>query len=271
MAERSEPRGNPVHLLLLGRPGAGKTTLRNTILYGCSVGHPGPNAGTIEFDNSPDAVNTINGVPYIVHDTPGLDFNSDASFIKNEFDGNLLNEHCIVVLCIKWNDRLLDADKKVFEIVDSFSNDIWNKVIIALTHSDVLPHNCTEKNKIEKLNAEWHEATKVNIRKFGVPDDTLEQLNICNTSIIGKNCFFQHWLRTFIMKLAGTLSVNVCRHIVSSCIVPSEFVSAVSAVSAVSGASIGAFGGILTFIGCVLGGVVLGVIFVAAYIKLNQC
>ena len=277
MAERSAHSScdKPVHLVMLGRPGAGKTALRNTILYGNSKGHPGPNPGTPEFDNSPDAVNTINGVQYIVRDTPGIDVSSDTSFIKDEIDTNLLNQRCIVVLCIKWSDRILDADRKVLELVNSFSNDIWNKVIIALTHSDLSPNGIEERNENE-FNAEWHEAIKENIRQLDVSDDTLKQLNICNTSKLDKDCFFKDWLETLIMKLAEVLSVKVSEYIVSS------FEKCISGgvVSAFGGISIGtllvkcgitaSLGDILGFVGYAAGGAVLGIIVVAAYIKFHQ-
>ena len=288
MAGKSDPTDydKPIHLVMMGRPYTGKTTLRNTILYGNSKGHPGPNAGTTEFDNSPDAVITINGVDYIVHDTPGIDVNSDTSLFKDEIDANLLNERCIVVLCIKWDDRLLDADRKVLKVVNSFSNDIWNKVIIALTRSDEKPDDIeTDENE---FNEKWHETIKEEIGKLGVSDDTLKQLNICNTSKIGKACFLKDWLEIFVMKLANTLSIKVSEYIVSSyekC--KPDGVVDVSYDNCIPGGVVGAFGGvgiqallvkygitsligIPAFGGCAVGGAVIGVIVVAAYIKFYQ-
>ena len=280
MAERNDPRGynNPVHLMMLGRPGAGKTTLINTILYGNSRGHPGPNAGTINFDNSPNAIVMINGVEYIVHDTPGIDVNADVpSFINDDIHENLLNKRCIVVLCIRWDDRILDADRQVLQVVNSISNDIWNKVIIALTHSDVLP----DGTNVGVFNTQWHEAIKENIRRLGVSDDTLMQLNICNTSMTNKTCCFSDWLTRFIIKFACILSVEVSNQIVSSyekCV--SSYEKTIPAlVGACSGIAIKAFfvngaltslTSIISFVGCTLGGIVVGIIVVAAYFKFYQ-
>ena len=278
MAEGSVSRDcdKPVHLVMIGRPGAGKTSLRNTILYGKSEGHPGSNAGTVEFDNSPDAVIPINGVQYNVHDAPGIDVNHVPSFINDEIDANLLNQRCIFVLCIRFDDRILDADRKVLEVVNSFSNDIWTKVVIALTHSDVLPDGMEKRNEIDTFSAQWHENIKKYIRELGVSDDTLKQLKICNTSRTDKYCFFESWLETFIMKFADILPVQVSEDIVSSYekYIPGGVVGAFGGIAVgkliVKLGITSSLGGIIGFVGYAVGGAVLGVIVVAAYIKLYQ-
>ena len=60
--------GRPLHFLMIGPPGAGKSSLAGVLINGVSKGVDGPDAGTTENIKSTE-VRANNGNTYIVHDT----------------------------------------------------------------------------------------------------------------------------------------------------------------------------------------------------------
>ena len=92
--------GKPLHLLMIGPPGVGKSSLAGVLINGVSEGVDGPDAGTTENIKSTE-VKANNGSTYIVHDTRGLDGNEEQTQRTiDEMKNIIINEKCIIFVCV---------------------------------------------------------------------------------------------------------------------------------------------------------------------------
>ena len=199
--------GRPLHLLMIGPSGVGKSSLAGVLINGVSKGVDGPDIGTTENIKS-TVVSATNGSTYIVHDTRGLDGNKDQTqqTIK-EMKRVIENEKCIIFVCVRWDNRFANCET-TFEVTNELSPDIWEKAVIVLTHSDCLPPTFAnlpddeQDESIEELNNCWEKNIKKKLSRLGVTNEKLEKLIICNTShtSISKN-----WISKLFAKLFQVL------------------------------------------------------------------
>ena len=193
--------GRPLHLLMIGRSGVGKSSLAGVLINGVSEGVDGPDAGTTENIKSTE-VRATNESTYIVHDTRGLDGNEEQiQRTIHEIKRIITNEKCIVLVCVRWDDRFANCET-TFEVTNQLSLDIWEKSVIALTHSDHLPPTFANLSdderdeKIEELNKSWKRNIKEKLSCLGVNEDMLDKVKICNTShtSIPRVGYSKNWL-----------------------------------------------------------------------------
>ena len=123
-----------LHVLMIGKGGVGKSSLANAILDSqvCPVAEqPG--------DDVEHYTTVVDKVAVHVYDTRGLldgekEVKDIAQVIKKigcQFD--------IVIACIKFNDRFDLSNRMIFDVISRLGSDVWPKVCVALTHSDITP------------------------------------------------------------------------------------------------------------------------------------
>ena len=173
-------RKSTPHLLFLGKGGSGKTALGNVLTTGRSRGTPGPVIGTSEYISS-EAV-THGNMSYIKHDTRGIgDSDADIEQVKRaiQYVYQKHKEECIVIICIRFNDRIRDTgNKQCFEVCQSLDTEVWSNTIIAITHSEI-PHECNNYRELEELKIMWRNEVKDTMSGLGVNTD---EVPICFTS-----------------------------------------------------------------------------------------
>ena len=155
------------HLLFLGKGGSGKTALGNVLTTGRSRGTPGP-IGTRQYIESETI--TQGNMTYIKHDTRGVGaWDTNMREIQGAIQ-NVYQEHqeeCIVIICIRFNDRINDnGNKQSFDLCHSLGPGVWNNVLIAVTHSEV-PFECNDDSQLEELKTIWREEVQATVKSYG--------------------------------------------------------------------------------------------------------
>ena len=185
-------------VLMIGRTGVGKSTLINNLLGKAvaSVGHTlksetptvNPHEGTVE------------GVPIVVYDTPGLgDIKGEEEEQKHlDIMKALLARGKIhlIVYCFQMNETLMKSShvgtlRKYHQIgVD------WERSVIALTFADALYVPKSDRKLpgfkmshfFDERLAFWElELKKELVAKVGVPADVVEQLKVYPTTPLPKD------------------------------------------------------------------------------------
>ena len=185
-------------VLMIGRTGVGKSTLINNLLGKevANVGHTlrsetptvNPHEGTVE------------GVPIVVYDTPGLGDIKGEEEEQTHLDimKALLARGKIhlIVYCFQMNETLMKSSHvgtlhKYHQIgVD------WERSVIALTFADALyvPKSGRKvpwfkmSNFFQERLAFWEmELKKELVETVGVPEDVVERLKICPTTPLPKD------------------------------------------------------------------------------------
>lgn len=171
------------HLLFLGRGGSGKTALGNVLINGKSSGTPGPAIGTREYIECTEAMK--DGKRYVICDTRGI---GDSTTNEKEMVKDLQEfyaghqDKCMVIICIRMDDRITDSGiKQCFEVCHSLGEDVWNNVIVAVTHSEIPLEMRKDDNglsKTEEVMRGWREGVQEMVRSLKVDID----IPVCFTS-----------------------------------------------------------------------------------------
>ena len=141
---REERKGKPIHILMTGRTGAGKSTLVNG-LVGKVVAEEGADLTT----GTKEVVSyefTINGTKFVVFDSPGLqdaylnDMNT-LEHIRKKLVAQC-SEIELVVYCLDMTHTRIDAsDATAIEhLTQGFTAELWKRAVFVLTFANrVLP------------------------------------------------------------------------------------------------------------------------------------
>ena len=186
MAENTFNRENyrysedALHLLMIGKPEVGKSSLAGVFINGGSGNVFSPDSATTGIISTPVEAN---GIPFVVHDTEGLDNSFDAETMRRIMDdmGRIAsNQKCIVVVCIPFDGHIanhISALKTVTNLSPDHGYDVWGKTIIALTKTDNVP--IAEHNQ---LYSRWKDRIIQELNSLHVSEFRIANLKICNTS-----------------------------------------------------------------------------------------
>ena len=165
-----------LHLLLLGRPGVGKSTFAGE-LTGRILPLPLPGQWkyikTVKMEeaNSTKLDGSDTKKAYFVYDTVGLgDVKVDLDEMKGEAKEVCEQSgHCTVFLCIGWEDRIASNDTHIaFDVCDSLG--MWKNVVVVIMKCDSISQESNEigsewkqsiAKKLESMNVEGSEIAKI--------------------------------------------------------------------------------------------------------------
>ena len=217
------------HLLLLGRPGVGKSTFAGELTGGVLKGSSGPSGGTkssnepgqwrhiktekMEEANSTKLDGSGTKKAYFVHDTVGLGHATlNLDEMKREAKEVCQQSgHCTVFLCIGWEDRMDDINtQRAFDVCDSLGT--WENVILVITKCDSTSQdsdpNSEESVRIKQTKLDWKESIAEKLESMNVEGSEIAK-------ITGKIIFYPDkkiplhpfaWVKTLMQRLKDIIS-----------------------------------------------------------------
>ena len=155
----------------------------NLLVHGKSIGDPGPIIGTTKHLQHKKVVK--GGTTYHIHDTRGI---GDSTTNEKELEKDLREfyaghrDKCMVILCIRMDDRITDNGiKQCFEVCHSLGEDVWNNVIVAITHSEIpleMRNSDNISEELEKLKKKW----RCKVQKKAEYFEIGTKVSVCFTS-----------------------------------------------------------------------------------------
>ena len=209
------------HLLLLGRGGSGKTAMEKLLIHGKSIGDPGPIIGTTKHLEHKKVVK--GGTTYHIHDTRGI---GDSTTNEKELEKDLQEfyaghqDKCMVILCIRMNDRITDnGNQQCLKVCNSLGPDVWNNVIVAVTHSEIPLEMRKDDNlpeKLEELKKIWKYEVQEQARYFEIKTE----VPVCFTSHTeAEQPIEKNWYRNLLETLLNkAIESNSCCQYVFNCL-----------------------------------------------------
>ena len=104
-----------------------------------------------------------------------------------------------VIFCMRWDERLDEANKEVFRCLNKLDPNIWTKTVFSLTFCDHLPPGLKRKSNNEKRGVvnqrwcEWENAIKQELRSLGVSHNIIDRIRMAPTTHtdedIDEECF----------------------------------------------------------------------------------
>lgn len=201
-----------VHILMIGKPGVGKSTLADAFIGVNECSKEARRDKAIESFS-----HQIGSVKVVCYDTQGLfDGEKEADEIVAEIQSKSPpSGFNIIIVCMKFHDRFDKSNREVFQVVNKLQNDVWSKVCVALTFADNIPANWKDyKTEEQETNfIDTKQSWKDDIEKYLVSKGIRKQgdphLPIYPTTYTGSepDCF-KKLLRTWLLHFV----VGVMKH-----------------------------------------------------------
>ena len=135
--EALRQRGEPVHILVIGPTGSGKSTLINALM-GKTMAEAGHGAKGVRTKVGREYEGEFKGVKIKIYDIIGFcdtEGESDGSILKEIAAANKFD---LVLVCMKLEDRVNRDIKKVFvELARSLRKEMWRRTIVVATFANM--------------------------------------------------------------------------------------------------------------------------------------
>ena len=188
--QTSNDYGRKMCMLMIGAPGTGKSTLTKAVT--ASMTEQWSSCYNVTRSAMPHYW-TFGDISVEVCDTGGLlDYGAQKGTILRLIQ---YTNYDAIVVCIKLIDAFNSA-KEVLNFIDELGPDIWSKVHIALTHTDMAQNDDDANNS----SANW----KKGIHDFLRKKNHLLDIPIHNTTCTGiktKLKILNNWLPRFLINL----------------------------------------------------------------------
>ena len=180
-------RVQEIQLLIVGKSGTGKTSLASALLANESAKecYAGTEDVLVHCTQG-----QLDGKSLNVYDTRGICNGS----VSNEKIVEAIKQNCPVdqlnkvIVCMRWDERLDEADKEVLHCLDELDSEIWRKTVFALTFCDHLPPGLKHKNDDEKRRevdqkwSEWKNVITQELISLGVSHTVVESIRMAPTT-----------------------------------------------------------------------------------------
>lgn len=121
-----------IHLLVMGRPGQGKSALVNSIIEAAVAREGAGTENCTVVAQTYKYTDVIPGVNVALTDTPGSYNYENIQQMKNT-----CNEASLVLYCMKMSDRHSPDDKATIQkLHQMFGREFWERVVFVLTFAD---------------------------------------------------------------------------------------------------------------------------------------
>uniref|UniRef100_A0A1X7TLB8 G domain-containing protein n=1 Tax=Amphimedon queenslandica TaxID=400682 RepID=A0A1X7TLB8_AMPQE len=197
--EASEGYSPPLHIMIVGNVGVGKSTLINSML--------GKEAATVSDDIEPTRHNTIEehtgtvcGTPVVFYDTRGLgDPKLKNKELIKKFKQKLdeCGDRLRVLICQRFTEKFDDSVNRFAEILAKYFKNhysIWKNCILVLTKANKYDPDDDESDENDMSNNSREEVLKLKmkirmknwaikfqlcLKKYNVPEEIIMNMPVC--------------------------------------------------------------------------------------------
>ena len=190
-----------LHVLMIGKGGVGKSSLANAILGSqeCPVAEQ-PGSDITYYGPF-----TRNNVEVLhVHDTRGLlDGEDEIQDIAEKIQRHH-SDFDIIIACIKFNDRFDLSNRMIFKVISQLGSkpsDIWPKVHVALTHSDITPADWPRHEinvRFDEIVGDWENAISLFLKETYNVNKPLPVYPTSHAGVKTSSGPLNKWLKNFL-------------------------------------------------------------------------
>ena len=165
----------PITVILTGKSGAGKSTMKDTLLGNHAIQKPSPDPVTKKFIGK---TFTKNGIDIHIIDTPGLrgtkEDENELKMCSAYTDGKA--DLLIYCLSVGVGHKFHEANPEIMKyITEGFKKQIWDHCVLVLTMSNLAYSDFSYEYLYEKPEEEYKEFLKEFADKF---QHTLQELQV---------------------------------------------------------------------------------------------